>query len=187
MDLIAYALRDEYAGTVTQNIDDQDVEVPAYSGGVIRAGDELDVNVVEELEAGGGFIVIDERDTGAAVHLDAYPPLERVKVPEGAEPSGSFAELPPYTNQGVPELRADAASRGLEGAGSARKADLVAALEEHDLRRAEDSLDELGAPITVADLLEAAAGRTSETPDENTPPDADAGDNDQAGRAGEEG
>lgn len=162
MDLIAYALRDEYAGTVTQTIDDVDVDVPAYSGGVIRAGAELDINVLEELEAGGGFIILDERDAGAAVHLDEYPPLERVKAPEGAEPSGSFAELPPYANQGVPELRADAQSRGLANVGAARKAELVAALEEHDLRLAEGTLDELGAPPTIADLAAAGGERQAD-------------------------
>lgn len=181
MDLIAYALRHEYAGTVTQKESDDDpgTEVPAFTGGLIRAG-ELEIDVAEELEAGDGFIVLDERAGAAAAHLDEYPPLKRVPVPAGVNaPTGSFAEAPPYTTQTVTELKADATSRGLEGAGSARKPELVVALEEHDRRRAEGGLDELGAPLTI-DALVAAATGTDQADAEVTAEDND----DQAGAAG---
>lgn len=162
MDLIAYTLREEFAGTVEQETTDGVVDVPRYSGGVIRAG-ELDIDVPEELLAGDGYIVIDARSQSAAVHLDEYPPLMRVAVPDvHTRPTGAFIAAGPYDLANVTELRGDAATRGIEGTGRAKREDLVDALEEHDERLAAGSLDELGAPLTVARLAQSRRGEDVE-------------------------
>jgi hypothetical protein len=153
LDLIAYALREEFTGTVEQDGE----TVPVFTGGVIRAGD-TDIDVREELEAGGGIIVVDTRAAGAIVHLDEYPPLKRVKAPADGAPTGSFTDAGPYAERTVDELRTDLRTRGIAGAGSAKRDELVTALNEHDQRLADVSLDELGAPLTVDKLVAAAAG-----------------------------
>lgn len=153
MDLIAYALREEFTGTVEQDGE----TVPVFTGGVIRAGD-TDIDVRAELDAGGGVIVVDERAAGSVVHLDEYPPLKRVKAPKDAKPTGSFTDAGPYAERTVDELRNDLRTRGIAGAGNAKREDLLDALNEHDARLAGVSLDELGAPLTVDKLVAAAAG-----------------------------
>lgn len=199
MDLIAYALREEYAGTVEQETDEGIVTVPVYTGGVIVVGDR-DLNVREALDEGDGTILIEERNAAAAAALDGYLPLKRVKAPADAEPTLTLGDS--YEDVTVAELRADASSRGLLNAGQARKDELVDALTEHDRLLAEDTLDRLGAPLTIDRL--AASGRGEDVapapapaaPVEPVEPelDEDAGElgddldnDDQAGDDGQEG
>lgn len=127
-DLRAYALRDEYAGTVVQAIDGEDREVPVFSGGLVNGGDNFgDVDVAKLLEEGGGTIVVDPRDPVLAAALDEYPPLKDVPVPDGASPVNDL-----YSNRGVRWLRAEVKRRGIDGLSKATKDELVAALEEYD-------------------------------------------------------
>ena len=154
MDLIAYALREEYAGTVEQETDEGIVTVPVYTGGVIVVGDR-DLNVREALDEGDGTIIIEERNVAAAAALDGYLPLKRVTAPAGAEPTLTLGDS--YEDVTVAELRADASSRGLLNVSKASKDELVDALTEHDRLLAEDALDRLGAPLTIDRL--AASGR----------------------------
>jgi hypothetical protein len=145
---VAYALRADFEGTVSQAVTELDdegklvetgevVEVDKFLGGLINAGDrELDVKA--ELEEGGGRIVVLASDTGAIDALNAFPALKRVGSEEGEE-----AVLVPYPNRNRDALRDEATSRGIEGAGGANKDPLVYALEEHDLRTAEGTLGEV--------------------------------------------
>lgn len=153
MSSIAYELREEYQGTVPQTVGDEEFEVDVFQGGVIAAG-ERDIDVKAELDAGGGRIVVSEDEVLAVNALDAYPALKRIGYVDDAGEA-----VNPYELVKATDLKADANARGLEGAGSARKDDLVVALTEHDARLAEGSLDELGAPVTIERLVEAAATR----------------------------
>lgn len=156
METIAYALREEFEGTVEQELEDGTVvEVDKFLGGLINVGNgDLDVKLA--LEEGGGEIVVDERDAQIVMALNGYPALKRV---------GSDAEvtIDPdvvlYHDRKRDELAGDAKARGLEGVTGALKDDLVYALEEHDLRLAEGSLDELGAPLTIEKLAAARSER----------------------------
>jgi hypothetical protein len=90
-DTVAYALREEFTGTVTQVLEaDADgkptktLEAPKFSGGVIAAGDE-DLNLAELLEEGNGVIVVDPTANPlAVVVLDELGVLKRVPPPADA-------------------------------------------------------------------------------------------------------
>lgn len=172
MGLIAYELREAFAGTVVQG----DEEVPAFSGGLVHVGTVgREANIAELVESReDGAIVVDDVDLELVTALDDYPALKRTTVPDGAVAVNVAAK---YEDQTVPELRGEATSRGLEGVGGHNKAELITALEEHDRRLADGSLDELGAPLTVAALADAAAPETT---------DAGAAGGDETGAAGEE-
>lgn len=129
-DLRAFALREEYAGTVVQNIDGEDREVPVFSGGVVNGGD-VDLNIAELLTEGDGVIVVDPRDPVVLAALEEYPALKPVGVPDGADPINDR-----YSSKGVTELRRLAKRAGIERMGRAGKDELIAALEAHD--RGED-------------------------------------------------
>jgi len=120
---ISYALRAEFDGTVTQELDDgTSVEVPAFTGGLITAGDR-DVDIRVELDAGDGTIVVDDTaDPALILALDNYPALKRTGTPEGSEP------INPYANQPIANLRERATALGLELYGSPKKAELAAGL-----------------------------------------------------------
>lgn len=101
--MIAYELREDYRGTVTQvlTVDAEGNpvdtrEVPKYSGGVVTAGDG-DLNIVEALEEGNGRIVLNEADpesTGLINVLDNYPALKRVAIDEDDKPAaGGLASM----------------------------------------------------------------------------------------------
>lgn len=126
MGKIAYELREDYAGTVEQKVDGETRQVNRYLGGVINIGAE-DLDVREALDNGGGTIVVDDRDPRISAALDAYPPLKRAEVPEGAEPIAGD-----YDAQNATALRDELKRRGIVGAGSLTKDDAVRALERLD-------------------------------------------------------
>lgn len=147
---VAFALREEYAGTVLQREteDDPGTEVPVFGGGLIGAGDR-ELNIAELLEDGDGTIVVEPAEHPLTlVALDEYPALKRVPVPAGAQ-----AVTTGYADQSATKLRDEAGRRGIAGAGGASKADLLVALEADDARIAagEDQPD----PYSVTGLLEA--------------------------------
>lgn len=125
-DLIAYELRSEYSGTVEQERDGQTIEVPIYQGGLLAVGDG-DFNVGEELERGGGTIVIRARDQILADLLNAYPPLKQVSAPDAPA-----AIVSPYERRQTDDLRIAASLRDIDGHASAGRDTLIAALEVHD-------------------------------------------------------
>lgn len=136
--MIAYELRDAYAGTVEQvlTVDDKgdpvDTQtVPAFSGGVFRAG-ERDLNLAELLEAGNGRIVIDEatiEGSQAVTVLDGVPVLKRVGAEEGdAEQATTTLE-----QMNATQLRAEARLRGVKiETGADRDAILKGLTEQGD-------------------------------------------------------
>lgn len=155
---VAYALREEYAGTVQQIAEEgaDPVEVPAYTGGVIVVDrgtnpdgssppDGFDVR--EELDANDGVIVVDETDAALIGALDQYPALKRVPAPDDA------AIVHGYADRTAGELRGEAKRRGITGAGSASIADLVTALEAWDDRTADLATGENLGEVRLADLL----------------------------------
>lgn len=145
MSTVAYALREEYQGTTVQNIDGEDREVPVFTGGVIRAGED-DFDVREALDEGDGVIVVAETSSGLLSALDEYPALKRVAVPEGAAP------LTEYQGAPLGRLRVEAKRRGLDGYSRANREALIAALEEHDRRAAAGEID--ADPVSVDDLAD---------------------------------
>ena len=149
MGAIAYALRDEFTGTVDQREteDAEPVTVPVFTGGPISVDTDREIHLGEALEEGGGTIVIDDGDGALIVALDGYPALKRVAVPEGAEPVAGD-----YDSQTNAALRAELNRRGVTGGGNKSHDELVAALEAYD------ALDDLPADLTVKSLEEAAAG-----------------------------
>lgn len=118
---IAFALREDYAGTVEVD----GAEVPVFTGGLLAVADR-DVDVRAELDAGAGIIVVADHDAALAEALAAYPALKRVAVPDGSDP------VEPYVGLTVPELRAELKLRELTVDANARRDDLVTALLEHD-------------------------------------------------------
>jgi hypothetical protein len=156
---VAYELREAYAGTVEQadpaNPDGPPVEVPYYTGGVITAGDR-DINVRAELDAGNGTIIVPDTDLAAIIALDEYSPLKRTTVPDG----DVTLQAAGYDQFTVENLRQDPRLADVAGVASARKGELVAALEELDRRSAAgDSAEPLEQPITIAALTTRAAAQ----------------------------
>lgn len=146
---IGYALREDFLG-----------EGETYLGGIVAAGD-VDLDIAAELDAGNGVIVVaTSADPRIITALDERPELERVPVEDDAavtvtavgadDPDVELEELT------LGELRQR--NPDLEGAGKARKADLITAIVERDARTAEGTLDELEA-VNVDTLVAAAAER----------------------------
>lgn len=139
MSSVAYALREQYAGTVEQVLEaDADgnptktVEVPAYTGGVVALGDR-DLNVREELDSDPeGYVLVPDTDDRAIAVLDEYPPLKRVPVPAGVD------EAVAYKRQRNAELEAELERRNVVAVRGETKAKLVEGLELIDARRAEE-------------------------------------------------
>lgn len=105
MSHVAYALREDYAGTVEQD----GVQVPLYTGGSLAIDDDRQhFDVRAELDDGDGTIVVTETDLPLVIALDQYPPLKRVKVPAGRPPAN------PYAKVNAAGLRARASELGLE-------------------------------------------------------------------------
>lgn len=162
--LVAYALRDEYVGTVTQVLETdakgrptKTQDVPKFSGGLINLGVE-ELELAEALEEGAGTIVLDVSANPLAVEvLDAIPVLKRVEVPEGA------TSVIGYNERTATALREEAGRRSIAGAASARKADLERVLELDDARIAagEPTPDD----YSVAGILAAADAANDETPE----------------------
>lgn len=132
--MIAYELRESYKGTVEQvltvNSDGDPVDtvtVDAYSGGIIRAGDE-DLDVKAELAKGDGRIVIDDNDPRAGLlvaALDDYPALKRVGG-AGDEPT-----VDPLDALNASEARAEARRIGLSIETGTKAPEVVAGLKAH--------------------------------------------------------
>lgn len=131
---IAYRLRDEHRGVSVPAIDPDTGEasetdtvlVGGYEGGTIGVppdGEPFDVG--KALEDGDGLIVIEETQNHLSVALDSYGALERTDAPDEATAVG-------YASQKVPDLKADAYRRGLEGISSLNKGELVELLQRHD-------------------------------------------------------
>lgn len=157
MTKVAFALRQEYAGTV--EVDGE--EVPRFLGGVIAAGDS-DLNVAELLEEGAGTIVLEGNDTRAVVALDEYPALKRVPVPTGAELTAGYAD------ENVTALRAELRRRGITRAGAASKDEAVVALQAFD--RLQDEGITVPAETSLAELLELDADDEPPEPAETAEP-----------------
>lgn len=67
MSLIAFALR---------------ADASDFAGGSINANENgVTLNLGDALEAGGGHIVVDDRDTALVAQLDTVTPLKRAEVP----------------------------------------------------------------------------------------------------------
>lgn len=130
MGSIAYALREEFEGTVEVFDTQEDFdagngrEVPKFAGGTFAIGEGETFDVAAELEEGEGVIVVDDRDQVLVMALDEYPALKRVAVPEGREP------LREYDGQSVGTLRAECRRRGLAVGGT--KPQLIERLEAND-------------------------------------------------------
>jgi len=131
--MIAYELRDSFAGTVEQvltvdeNGDAVDtVTVPLFTGGVLRAGD-ADLNIAELLEAGDGRIVLDDAtlEGQQAINvLDTYPPLKRVAAGDAE------ATVDPFAGAKAGELRERATMLGLEVEAGTKRDELAKGLAE---------------------------------------------------------
>jgi hypothetical protein len=137
MDSVAFALTEELQGTVSIETGEGDPgEVPVFGGGVLAVGDG-DFHVRDELEAGGGTIVVPSIDATLIDLLEAYPALKRVPVPDGAEP------LNPYRRRTLEDLRHIKSLRDFDGVAGASREDLEARLFAHDCAQA------AGEPATV--------------------------------------
>lgn len=121
MSTIAYRLRADYDGTVEQD----GIEVPIFTGGLIAAGDR-DVDVRVELDAGAGTIVVAETDSALVEALDSYPALKRVGAPDDATP------VDPYAGLTVVQLRDEVRLRELTVPAGAKRGELVDALLADD-------------------------------------------------------
>lgn len=135
MSTTSYALREEFAGTVEQEIDGQTVQVPAFTGGLYRAGLDRELNIRELLDDDGalghgpaGVIVVEDGDTTATTVLDHVPVLKRVPTPKGAE------NVTRWHEPGAPKsvLVAEADRRGITGASRLNREDLATVLMRHD-------------------------------------------------------
>lgn len=133
-DLLAYALREEYAGTVVQydTLKDQEAgngtEVPVYTGGVIAAGDrDVDVRELLDGEPHPGVILVNPTDTALANALEDYPALKRVSA-EGLNLPDDVEPLDELDSRTVAQLREIAKAEDLEGASRANKPALITAI-----------------------------------------------------------
>lgn len=152
MDLIAFALRAEYDGTVEQDGE----QVPKFGGGVLFVGDG-DIHIRDELEAGGGVITCRASDSALVALLDAYPALKRATT-------NPAHVISPYARRETEALRFDADLRGLRQAGSLSRARLVKALEAHDAAQ----------EVSLAEAAKVADQLPDVDPDD--PPEGDDGD-----------
>lgn len=178
--MIAYELRAEYTGTVEQvlTVDDRGnaidtVTVPAFTGGIINAGDR-DLDVAAELKAGDGRIIVDEGTldgNAAAIVLDGYPALKRAPSAESDRatfPRPAGEDLPAGTAAPtVAELRARADTLGLKVESGTKRDELAKGLEEQATRAAAGELlvspsDERTVTITKDGSLAVASSNAGE-------------------------
>lgn len=128
---IAYSLTADLEGevevfdTVEDEKNGHGRVVPKFTGGVIHAGDR-DFDVAEELEKGGGIIVVREGDVALVGALDGYAALKRVPVPDDAPIADGYDDHP------AKALKDELTRRGIVGHGSSAKPALVAALQRID-------------------------------------------------------
>lgn len=127
---VAYALRAEYA--------------EGFLGGRLRIDEARpDYDVLAELDAGNGAIVVADSDAPLIAVLDAYDPLKRVAAGDRA-PTGDTG----YGAQPASTLRAELKRRDLPAGGT--KPELVTRLTDHDAARAvgEDAVQAFRATLT---------------------------------------
>lgn len=95
MGKIAYSLRSEYEEN--------------YAGGLLTVGEDRTFDVAEELEAGNGYITIDDQDHMLVTVLDDYPALKRTTVKAAEE---SAKEQEKKTSQRVGQSKSAESSGG---------------------------------------------------------------------------
>lgn len=124
----AYALREEYAGTVTVD----GAEVPKFSGGVLSIGsDGHSFDVRAELDkTSDGILVVDDPDVETV--LDHYLPVVPVDLPADHD----RRVLSGYSSWSVGDIRGELKRRGFVGTGRIGKDAGVVALSQHDDRLA---------------------------------------------------
>lgn len=124
MDKTAFELRSTFQGTVDVELEDGSTEArPLFGGGVVAvAGDHFDVS--EELEKGGGRIVVPTGNQTLVDVLRAYPALKEVPVGD------DDATVVAYELQSTAQLRDELRRRNLKLGGS--KDELVARLTAQD-------------------------------------------------------
>jgi hypothetical protein len=130
--LVAYELRDEYAGTteVVPEEGAEPVKVPTFQGGRLYVGDG-DFAVAEALEAGNGKIVVKAIDQRLIELLSVYPALKRCSVPRGSDKNPRVV-ISPYKRRSVEDLRQAASLRDVKGAGSLSKERAIQILDAMD-------------------------------------------------------
>lgn len=143
MELTAFELRSDYAGTVA--IEDppgsEPRDVPIYQGGHLTRADGSSFDVRAALDEGNGTIVIRTRDQALQDLLRAYRPLKEAPVPKGAVPIDGWVGRP------LEAIRAEAQRRGFVGLRQG-KVKLGARLDAYD-----DAL-EVGDRALATDILE---------------------------------
>lgn len=151
-DLLAYALRADFEGTINVELEDGSKEKrDVYQGGLLAVGDS-DFDVKAELDKGAGTIVVHAGDQQLVDLLDVYPALKRSTVPDKPK-----AIVSPYGRRPVETLRHLASLRDIDGPiGRASKAKLVAALEAQDAAQIA-GLQGVPDAITVPDSDDGAA------------------------------
>lgn len=120
MDTVSYTLKAE--------------EQDSFLGGLIRAGDDRELDLADALQAGDGVITVDLTDYQLVNALDAVEALKRVS-PDG-EPEVTVGK---YDGVTVPELREQLRNRELPTGGN--RDELVERLEADD--HGVDPLDDL--------------------------------------------
>jgi hypothetical protein len=109
MSSIAYALRAEHHDT--------------YLGGVLAVGDDS-LDIRQALQDGNGVIVVPDTDTIRVTVLDAYPPLQRVDVPQDGAPALPVGYIAPAAagEESVPKPRRSRSAGDSEIPGDAQPA-----------------------------------------------------------------
>lgn len=127
--LVAYELREDFAGTVTvyDSVEakkkDEGREVDVFQGGRVALSDGSTFDVGEKLAESDGLIVVETSNDFLTNVLDSYPALKRTAVPEGASPNADLGSLSKAA------LKQRAAAAELKTSGS--KDELVARLQAH--------------------------------------------------------
>jgi hypothetical protein len=116
---VAFALAEDYAGTVEQDGE----QVPIFQGAHL-ATDEGSLDVGERLDEGNGTIVVPTSEPALIELLRALPALVEVEAPEDAP------LVTGYDDASAPDLRQEARRRGLKTGGA--KTELVDRLKAHD-------------------------------------------------------
>lgn len=118
MGLVAYELREKFAGTTTvydtaeAKEKDEGRDVPTFQGGRLALADGSTYDVGDKLEAGGGTIVVEDSNDFLLDVLNAYPALKRTQVPDGAKPDTDPMSL------SAAALKQELARRGLPTSGN---------------------------------------------------------------------
>lgn len=163
MDLIAFTLTADHAGTVMIDRGDGPEEVPKFGGGLLFTPTG-DFATRDALDAGDGAIVLHAEDGPLIELLDALPAFKRTTVPDGAQPISMYARQSVEALRAQITLRNSSLPAALRGHGikpdGTSKAALIAALEADDAaRRGEhDPADPSPPPAPDADASATAAG-----------------------------